>query len=148
MDLRAAKISGNFGLLPLHKKLGRPTSIHIGKKKKMKKIFVNAASSGESGPGRMVDEDMLVLKKGVHLVRMEEINNIPPQKSMEWGKKWHSYVCSSSLMWLQHMLLNTRPSVTMASISSSLPTSLFLLLIQFSITVNGEQTLSFKIYIK
>ncbi|XP_057866193.2 uncharacterized protein LOC131073709 [Cryptomeria japonica] len=151
MDLRVAKISGKFGLLPLHKRLGRPTSIHIGKKNNMKKFIVNGASSGESGPGRMVDEDMLVLRKRMYEVRMEEINYIPPHHWMEWEKKWYptynSDVCSS-LMWLQNILLNTRPGVTMAtvlSISLSVPACLLLLLIQCSITLNGlnPQFLSF-----
>ncbi|GLJ09355.1 hypothetical protein SUGI_0107250 [Cryptomeria japonica] len=108
----------------------------IGTKKNMRRFAVKASSSGESGHRSMVDEDMLVLRKRMHQIRMEEINYIPPQHWMEWEKKWYptydSDICSS-LMWLQNRLLNTRPSVTMAVMALfffSVPASLLLFLME------------------
>ncbi|KAH9306960.1 hypothetical protein KI387_011364, partial [Taxus chinensis] len=147
MDVKALaagnKISGpnsqcSCGLAPLQRKLQKPNSAHIRRnmKNKKRRVGVKASISDESERPNMADEDMLVLRKRIHQMRMEEINYIPPQHWMEWEKKWHptygSDVCSS-LVWLQSMLLNTRPAVAMALlalVSFSVPTSALFLLIQ------------------
>ncbi|XP_059072837.1 uncharacterized protein LOC131073707 isoform X1 [Cryptomeria japonica] len=121
MDTRALS-SGTVPqfLLPLQTNLHMPSLTRLPVKKKMPRFAVKAVNSGDSEHRNIVDEDMLVLRKRMHEVRMEEINYIPPQHWMEWEKKWYttydSDVCSS-LLWLQNILLNTRPGVAVAIVA-------------------------------
>ncbi|XP_059072838.1 uncharacterized protein LOC131873681 [Cryptomeria japonica] len=120
MDTRALSSITVPQFLPLQTKLHRPSLTRVPLKKKMPRFAVKAATSGGSEHRSIVDEDMLVLRKRMHELRMEEINYIPPQHWMEWEKKWYttydSDVCSS-LVWLQNILLNTRPGVAVAMLA-------------------------------
>lgn len=92
---------------------------------------------------RMVDENMIVLRKRIHEMKMIERNYEPPENWMEWEKKYYtsydSYICEAVGV-LQAQLMNTRPSVvlgTMALIALSVPTSTALLCFHLMEITNG-----------
>ncbi|GLJ09358.1 hypothetical protein SUGI_0107290 [Cryptomeria japonica] len=133
MDVTVAKTFGPI----THYSCGLPSLQKISLRKKKKTRFaVKADSSRESGGSSIVDEGMLVLRKRIHQLRMEERNYLLPQNWTEWEKKWYPTYCSgvySSLGWLQNMLINTRPGFAvafLALISLSGPASVLILLIQ------------------
>ena len=81
--------------------------------------------------GRMVDENMIVLRKRIHEMKMEEKGYEPPSEWMDWEKKYYAnynaFICESMKV-LQSGLMNTRPSLAigmMALIALSLPVSSF-----------------------
>ncbi|KAM0933018.1 hypothetical protein DsansV1_C38g0235031 [Dioscorea sansibarensis] len=85
--------------------------------------------------GSLVDENMIVLRKRIHEMKMQERNYEPPNDWMEWEKKYYttyeSDVCEVVGL-LQTMLMNTRPCVAigfMFFILLSLPTSCIFILV-------------------
>uniref|UniRef100_A0A7N0VAY5 Uncharacterized protein n=1 Tax=Kalanchoe fedtschenkoi TaxID=63787 RepID=A0A7N0VAY5_KALFE len=88
------------------------------------------------GSGRMVDENLIVLRKRIHETKMIEKNYEPPAEWMEWEKKlytsYDSMVCEAVGM-LQARLMESRPSRVLAMallISLSVPASFTLLLLR------------------
>ncbi|KAJ0962756.1 hypothetical protein J5N97_027878 [Dioscorea zingiberensis] len=88
-----------------------------------------------SGNGNIVDENMIILRKRIHEMKMAERNYEPPEEWMEWEKKYYtsyeSDVCEVVGV-LQFMLMNTRPSLAigmMLMLLLSLPTSCILILL-------------------
>ncbi|XP_010554428.1 PREDICTED: uncharacterized protein LOC104824149 [Tarenaya hassleriana] len=81
------------------------------------------------GGGRVVDENMIVLRKRIHEMKMMERNYEPPSDWMDWEKRFYSsydsFVCDSVGL-LQTFLMNSRPSVAFGT--------LFLLLISVPIS--------------
>ncbi|KAE8687371.1 xylosyltransferase 1-like [Hibiscus syriacus] len=78
---------------------------------------------------RPVDENMIVLRKRIHEMKMIERNYEPPADWMEWEKRYYtiydSIICDV-LGVLQSMLMNTRPSFALGMVALmvlSLPTS-------------------------
>eukprot|EP00253_Pinus_taeda_P024637 PITA_24637 len=101
---------------------------------------VKAAGGHQFGPDgpSIFDTELIVLRKRMHEVRRQERNYSPPQHWMEWEKEWSvtyaSDVCEA-VGWLQNKVINTGPSVAIASLafmSLSVPASVFLLLSQAS----------------
>ncbi|XP_008806268.1 uncharacterized protein LOC103719004 [Phoenix dactylifera] len=89
---------------------------------------------GSGFEGRLVDEDMILLRKKIHEMRMAETNYEPPSNWMEWEKRYYtsydSDVCEV-LGLLQTLLMNTRPSLAIgmaALLLFSVPTSVILIL--------------------
>ncbi|XVE74730.1 hypothetical protein DITRI_Ditri12bG0041200 [Diplodiscus trichospermus] len=79
--------------------------------------------------GRIVDENMIVLRKRIHELKMIERNYEPPADWMEWEKRYYtsydSIICDV-LGVLQSQLMNTRPSLALgmlALVMLSVPTS-------------------------
>ncbi|XP_054776018.1 uncharacterized protein LOC129284532 [Prosopis cineraria] len=79
--------------------------------------------------GRMVDENMIVLRKRIHEMKMIEKNYEPPADWMDWEKRYYtiydSMICDA-LGVLQTQLMNTRPSLALgmiALLAMSVPTS-------------------------
>ncbi|XWS34521.1 hypothetical protein CRYUN_Cryun21dG0045400 [Craigia yunnanensis] len=79
--------------------------------------------------GRLVDENMIVLRKRIHELKMIERNYEPPADWMEWEKRYYtsydSIICDV-LGVLQSQLMNTRPSFALGMlvlIMLSVPTS-------------------------
>lgn len=79
--------------------------------------------------GRLVDANMIVLRKRIHERKMIERNYEPPEDWMEWEKRYYtsydSIICDV-LGVLQTLLMNTRPSLALGLlvlISLSVPTS-------------------------
>ncbi|CAH8384227.1 unnamed protein product [Eruca vesicaria subsp. sativa] len=81
-----------------------------------------AASSGKDhyyGGGRLVDENMIVLRKRIHEMKMVERNYEPPSHWMDWEKRFYSSydsVICDSVGLLQSFLMNSRPSVAIATV--------------------------------
>jgi len=64
--------------------------------------------------GRTVDENMVVLRKRIHEMKMVERNFEPPSHWMQWEKRFYcnydATICDA-LTLLQTFLMNSRPSV-------------------------------------
>ncbi|CAH8386963.1 unnamed protein product [Eruca vesicaria subsp. sativa] len=105
---------------PLVFSSNKSTTFRTQKKKKMS---VSAtASSGKDhyyGGGRLVDENMIVLRKRIHEMKMVERNYEPPSDWMDWEKRFYSNydsVICGSVGLLQSFLMNSRPSVAIATL--------------------------------
>ncbi|KAJ9163233.1 hypothetical protein P3X46_022960 [Hevea brasiliensis] len=79
--------------------------------------------------GRLVDSNMIVLRKRIHEMKMLERNYEPPSHWMEWEKhcftSYDSFICEVVGV-LQSQLMNTRPSFALglfALIAFSVPIS-------------------------
>ncbi|KAK9742531.1 hypothetical protein RND81_03G179500 [Saponaria officinalis] len=93
-------------------------------------------SNGSRYQGRQVDENMIVLRKRIHELKMLETNYEPPSEWMQWEKNLYAnydyddYICMVLGM-VQTQLINTRPSValaTMTLLALSVPTSVFFII--------------------
>lgn len=83
--------------------------------------------------GRLVDENMIVLRRRIHETKMVERNYEPPAEWAEWEKRFYtcydSDVCQAVGL-LQTLLMSARPSVgigAVALVALSVPTSVFFL---------------------
>ncbi|RZC61341.1 hypothetical protein C5167_023103 [Papaver somniferum] len=103
------------------------------KRKSISKISAMGGDSSQDNRyyygGRLVDENMIVLRKRIHETKMIERNYEPPSDWMDWEKKYYtSYdanICSVVGV-LQDKLMNMRPSValgTIAIVTLSVPVS-------------------------
>ncbi|KAF5745212.1 hypothetical protein HS088_TW07G00795 [Tripterygium wilfordii] len=87
--------------------------------------------------GKLVDENMIVLRKRIHEMKMVERNYEPPSEWFDWEKRYFtsydSMICE--LMGsLQLQLMETRPSLALgmlALITLSVPTSMAMLFLHF-----------------
>ncbi|KAL0380846.1 UNVERIFIED_CONTAM: hypothetical protein Sangu_0148900 [Sesamum angustifolium] len=84
--------------------------------------------------GRLVDENLIVLRKRIHEMKMIERNYEPPMEWMDWEKRFYasydSIICDA-MGHLQSYLMETRPSLALAFIALiafSVPTSSALLM--------------------
>ncbi|KAL3510636.1 hypothetical protein ACH5RR_030037 [Cinchona calisaya] len=82
----------------------------------------------------MVDENMIVLRKRIHEMKMTERNYEPPSEWMDWEKKYYtnydSMICEA-IGFLQSHLMNNRPCLAIGMIALvilSVPTSSFVVL--------------------
>ncbi|KAF8390031.1 hypothetical protein HHK36_024552 [Tetracentron sinense] len=83
--------------------------------------------------GKLVDENMIVLRKRIHEMKMIE----PPSDWMEWEKQYYanydSDICEAMGL-LQSLLMKTRPSLALgmvALITLSVPASIVMVLFNF-----------------
>lgn len=98
------------------------------------------ASFGHGYDGKLVDEDMIVLRMRIHEIKMSEKSQaeVPASDWMEWEKKYYtedydSDICEAVGL-LQSRLMDTRPSLALAMlglVSLSVPISLGLVLLHF-----------------
>ncbi|XP_031499539.1 uncharacterized protein LOC116263873 [Nymphaea colorata] len=86
---------------------------------------------------RMVDENMIVLRKRIQEMKMVERNYEAPAHWMEWEKRYYasydSDVCEG-VGQLQRFLMGTRPSVALGLLlllGFSVPTSVLVALLNF-----------------
>ncbi|XP_042502307.1 uncharacterized protein LOC122079695 [Macadamia integrifolia] len=86
---------------------------------------------GGSRTGKLVDENMIVLRKRIQEMRNED-DQAPPGDWMEWEKRYYSYyhsdVCEAMGL-LQTQLMNTRPSLALGMVALLMvcvPTSTFM----------------------
>lgn len=93
--------------------------------------------------GRVVDENLIVLRKRIHEMKMMERNYEPPMEWTDWEKRvypnYDSIICDA-MMWLQCYLMETRPSLALgmiALIALSVPTSGAVLLINLLELITG-----------
>jgi hypothetical protein len=97
---------------------------------------IMASKKGSADPnfgGRLVDENMIILRKRIHEMNMIEKNYEVPSNWMDWEKSYYanydSIICEAMGI-LQTQLMNTRPSVAlgaMAFVAISVPTSSILI---------------------
>jgi hypothetical protein len=87
------------------------------------KLFVVNAERGANDKGKLVDENMIVLRMRIKEVEMEEMDGLPPTISenwMEWEKKYYPEynkdICEAMGM-LQMYLMNTRPSLALGTLA-------------------------------
>ncbi|KAG2301755.1 hypothetical protein Bca52824_030406 [Brassica carinata] len=92
--MEATLISSISPLGSIHWCLPNKTMTFRTQNKKMKMVRVSAAaSSGKDhyyGGGRMVDENMILLRKRIHEMKMVERNYEPPSHWTEWEKRFYS----------------------------------------------------------
>ncbi|CAN4124924.1 unnamed protein product [Withania somnifera] len=84
--------------------------------------------------GRIVDENLLILRKRIHEMKMIERNYEPPTDWMDWEKSiyvnYDANICQA-LGWVQSQWMDTRPSLVLgmvALIGLSVPTSTIVIL--------------------
>lgn len=90
---------------------------------------VSASCDRDNHDGKLVDEDMIVLRMRIHDIKMTSDQNEPPSNWMEWEKRYYanynSDICEAVGL-LQTQLMNTRPSLALgmlALITLSVPFS-------------------------
>ncbi|KAG9139254.1 hypothetical protein Leryth_011264 [Lithospermum erythrorhizon] len=88
---------------------------HINNKRHPTSTLVVARREHHSyNNGRLVDENMIVLRKRIHEMKIIERNYEPPAEWMDWEKNYYvnydSIICDAMGM-LQSQLMNTRPSL-------------------------------------
>lgn len=90
-------------------------------------------SADQNFGGRLVDESMIILRKRIHEMNLIERSYEAPSNWMEWEKRYYtnydSMICEAMGV-LQTQLMNTRPSVAIASmvlVAITVPTSSALL---------------------
>ncbi|XP_061991225.1 uncharacterized protein LOC133709479 [Rosa rugosa] len=100
---------------------------------------------------RLVDENMIVLRKKIHEMKMVERNYEPPAEWMDWEKRYYtsydSFICQVMGL-LQSQLMNTRPSLAlafMALIVLSVPASTFMVFSHLLEITKGALTSGFGI---
>merc|ERR1712226_1454906 len=105
----------------LQKQIERLPTLSASKRKRevsSRRLVVNAASSREhqfgSGDHNMVDANMILLRKRMFDLKMQDKNDKTPEERMEWEKKlypaYHAHVLMA-MQWLQCSLINTHPIV-------------------------------------
>ncbi|XP_010916323.1 uncharacterized protein [Elaeis guineensis] len=110
----------------------------LPKKRRMRLLTVGCASKREADGwdfgGGLVDENMAVLRRRIHEMRLAEKGHSPPSDWMEWEKRYYesygSDVCEVVGL-LQTFLMNTRPSLAiglLVVLTLSVPTSIILIL--------------------
>ncbi|KAG8382799.1 hypothetical protein BUALT_Bualt05G0114800 [Buddleja alternifolia] len=84
---------------------------------------------GRNYSGRLVDENLIILRKRIHERNMVEMNDEPPMEWMNWEKQvytsYDSIICDGMRL-IQSYLIETRPSLALgmiALITLSVPTS-------------------------
>ncbi|KAK4608648.1 hypothetical protein RGQ29_002166 [Quercus rubra] len=85
---------------------------------------------GRDYDGKVVDENMIILRMRIHEMKMEETHQEPPSHWMEWEKQYfanyYSDVCEA-MGFLQSQLMNARPSLALgvvALVMLSVPSSM------------------------
>nr|XP_008339576.2 uncharacterized protein LOC103402614 [Malus domestica] len=100
-------------------------------RRRRRPLTIYASSRGHDNyDGRLVDEDMIVLRMRIHDAEMlEEDNHQPPSNWMRWEKQYYAHynwdICEGVGL-LQSQLMNTRPSVALgmlALVTISVPIS-------------------------
>ncbi|KAL8105860.1 hypothetical protein AgCh_029603 [Apium graveolens] len=88
--------------------------------------------------GRMVDENMIVLRMRIHDIEMSEKRDEVPVNWMEWERQYYQEGyksdVSEAIGFLQNLLMETRPSLALgilALVMLCISHSLFMILLQF-----------------
>ncbi|KAK6922226.1 hypothetical protein RJ641_012733 [Dillenia turbinata] len=108
--------------------------IFEGHRKMVKVLASRRDPYGREYDGQKVDENMIVLRKRIHEMKIAENDYVAPSHWMDWEKKYYygnydSDICEAVGM-LQSKLMNTRPSLALglvALVALSVPTSTVLL---------------------
>lgn len=117
-------------VLSFHPFSGSPKeSLYYPKRSSATTFASRKEAHDQNYSGRMVDENMIVLRKRMHEMKMVERNYEPPSDWMHWEKQYYtsydSLVCEA-MGFLQSQLMNTRPSLALGILTLvllSVPTS-------------------------
>ncbi|KAL5553379.1 hypothetical protein UlMin_040780 [Ulmus minor] len=88
-------------------------------RRKRRLIFAGHDQNYRSSRSRLVDENMIILRKRIHEMKMVERNYEPPSDWMEWEKKYYtSYdaIICQAMGLLQSQMMNTRPSLVLGMV--------------------------------
>lgn len=126
----ACLCSTSLPLRPLPKKF-------MAKRRGPVRVLASRRSDHQNHGGRLVDENLIVLRKRIHEMKMVERNYEPPEDWMEWEKhlytSYDACICDAMGL-LQTQLMNTRPSLVLgmlAIVTLSVPASTFLIFSHF-----------------
>ncbi|CAA7046408.1 unnamed protein product [Microthlaspi erraticum] len=101
--------------LRFHPLMIKPQRIVTGAKRRRQTTVCDYYYSG----GRVVDENMVVLRKRIHEMKMVERNYEPPSHWMHWEKRFYcnydATICDA-LSIVQTFLMNSRPSVAFGTL--------------------------------
>ncbi|XP_050253602.1 uncharacterized protein LOC126699694 [Quercus robur] len=92
------------------------------RKRKPFSLIVNASRErkGRHYGGRLVDENMIVLRVRMKDLKMQETKEEPPSNWMEWEKQYYAYydedVCEA-VGHLQSYLMSIRPSLALGMVA-------------------------------
>ncbi|XP_022877202.1 uncharacterized protein LOC111395439 [Olea europaea var. sylvestris] len=108
------------------------------------KIFaIRRETHDQNFDGRMVDENLIILRKRIHEMKVIERNYEPPSEWMDWEKRFYanydSIICDAMGL-LQSQLMETRPSLALgiiALIALSLPTSTGVIMFHLMDVIKG-----------
>lgn len=110
----------------------------------LKRSSSGAYNSQNYSGHRMVDENLIVLRKRIHEMKIIERNYEPPAEWMDWEKRYYAsydtYICEA-MGFLQSHLMNTRPSLAIgmvALVALSVPTSTVVVLSHFFDIMNAS----------
>jgi hypothetical protein len=140
-------LSSSFVLLPIpcSGNIKRQSTPFIKNNKKSFFIYASKRDSfGKHYDGKMVDENMIILRMRIREIEMMETKNETPSGWTEWEKKhfenYDSDVCDGVGL-LQRMLMNTRPGLVvgiLALIMLSMSMSMSLLVVQLVELAKGN----------
>ncbi|KAF8378639.1 hypothetical protein HHK36_029988 [Tetracentron sinense] len=121
----------------------RKTAIELPRRVSSRLSAVGRGAYDGNYSGRFVDENMIVLRKRIHEMKMVERNYEPPSDWMEWEKRYYtsydSDICEAMGL-LQSLLMDTRPCVALvmvALITLSVPASTAMILFHLMEILNG-----------
>ncbi|KAK6913585.1 hypothetical protein RJ641_023186 [Dillenia turbinata] len=106
-----------------------PLSPQLRPRTKSSKVFMARRGGGRGGgaddtsrdyEGKMVDENMIVLRMRIQEMKMLQTSYEPPSHWMEWEKRYsahyHEDVCEAIGL-LQTLLINARPSLALGTVA-------------------------------
>ncbi|KAJ9682765.1 hypothetical protein PVL29_018647 [Vitis rotundifolia] len=107
------------------------------RKKPVRRVVAASRGPGDRDyRGKLVDENMIVLRMRIREVKMLETSKSPPSNWMEWEKRYYDHynedVCQAVGL-LQSYLMNIRPSLALGFlglISLSVPMSTVMGMVQ------------------
>ncbi|KAK1386986.1 Mediator of RNA polymerase II transcription subunit [Heracleum sosnowskyi] len=119
------------------KKSRNPTQIYC------RKGSSSGANDKQNKSHLMVDENLIVLRKRIHEMKIIERNYEAPTEWMDWEKRYYAsydtYICEAMGV-LQSHLMSTRPSLAigmMALVALSVPTSTLVVMSHFFDIINA-----------
>lgn len=119
----------------------------IQKRNMSKKVFATIrrdSNEWDCKRRHVVDENMIVLRKRIHEMKMIERNYEPPADWMDWEKQCYTSYDENICMLvgsLQSFLINTRPSLAIGMImiiTMSIPASTLMIILRLMEMANGS----------
>ncbi|CAI9756020.1 unnamed protein product [Fraxinus pennsylvanica] len=124
--------------------LSKPfSSTHRNKTSCTKILAIRRETHDQNYNGRVVDENLIILRKRIHEMKVIERNYEPPSEWMDWEKRFYanydSIICDAMGL-LQSQLMETRPGLALgiiALIALSLPTSTVVIMFHLIEIIKG-----------
>ncbi|XP_040999504.1 uncharacterized protein LOC121245532 [Juglans microcarpa x Juglans regia] len=93
---------------------------HRGRVNLISTVAASGGTRGRDHWGRLVDENMIVLRLRIREMKISETNYDPPLNWMEWEKQYslrYNEDISEALGLLQNYLMNTRPGLAFGMVA-------------------------------